>query len=136
MDLLRRLEQLASQCVVGEHEAASRADRLREQAEEAEVDEDLYDPDDEGAIKSAREIMADHRKQLLDRAAKEDAEARKWAVRHSYATRGMLYLGPDELSDPDCYPSDLYNVCINRNVAFITSERMGPLGESEDDQAV
>jgi hypothetical protein len=69
-------------------------------------------------------------------AAKEQAEAHKWVVRHSYATKGLLYLGPDELNDPDVYPTDLYTACINQNMEFITSERMGPLGESEDDDAV
>jgi hypothetical protein len=135
MDILKRLELLASQCVVNEHEAASRADRLREQVEDLTVTADLF-RDDPEAPERARAIVSDEYRRLMAQAAKEDAEARKWAIRHSYASRGMLYLGPDELNDPDVYPADLYNECIDQNVAFITSERMGPLGESEDDQAV
>ena len=135
MDILKRLELLASQCVVNEHEAASRADRLREQVEDLTVTADLF-RDDPEAPERARAMVSDEYRRLKALAAKEDAEARRWAIRHSYATKGLLYLGPDELSDPDCYPSDLHNAAIGAGCAFITSKRTGPLGETDDDQAV
>ena len=135
MDILKRLELLASQCVVNEHEAASRADRLREQAEDLTVTADLY-RDDPEAPERAKAMVSDEYRRLKALAAKEDAEARKWVIRHSYATKGLIMLGPDELSDPNVYPADLHNAAIGAGVAYITSTRVGPLGETEDDRAV
>jgi hypothetical protein len=132
MDILRRLELLANQCEVSEHECLVRAEKLHDQAEALTLNADLYDADS-AELASAKQIMADEYRRLQKAAAKEEAEAKKFQVRSSYARRGLLFCGPDELSDPDVYPSDLYNACINQNVAFISSERMGPLGETEDD---
>jgi hypothetical protein len=135
MDIIRRLELLANQCEVSEHECLVRASKLHDQAEALTLNADLYDADS-AELSSAKQIMADEHKRLMAQAAKEEAEARKFEVRSSYARRGMLYLGPDELSDPDVYPGDLHNAAIDAGVAFITKDRMGPLGESEDDDAV
>jgi len=135
MSILERLGWLAAWCAAKGHEAASRADRLREQAEDLTVTADLF-RDDPEAPERAKAIVSDESRRLKALAAKEDAEARRWAIRHSYATKGLLYLGPDELNDPDCYPSDLYNAAIGAGCAFITSKRTGPLGETDDDQAV
>ena len=135
MDILKRLELLASQCVVNEHEAASRADRLREQVEDLTVTADLF-RDDPEAPERARAIVSDEYRRLMAQAAKEDAEARKWAIRHSYARRGMLLLGPDEPSGRDVYPPDLHDAAITAGVASFTPTRVGPLGETEDDRAV
>jgi hypothetical protein len=135
MDILRRLELLANQCDVSEHECMVKAERLHNQAEALTLDSSLYDADS-AELSSAQQIMADQYRLLRAEAAKDEAEARKWHVRSTYARRGMLYLGPDELSGRDVYPPDLHTAAINAGVAFITPDRMGPLGESEDDDAV
>src|SRR5262249_42641307 len=132
MDILKRLEVLANQCAVKEHQALVRAHRLREQAQDLTIKADLY-PDGNGALESAKAMMSDECKRLKALAAKEDAEARKGAIRHSNASRGMLLLGPDETSAQDVYPPDLHDAAIAAGVAFITSERVGPLGETEAD---
>jgi hypothetical protein len=134
MDIIRRLELLANQCDVSEHECLVRAEKLHEQARNLTIESSLYDADS-AELSSAKQIMADEHKRLMAQAAKEEAEAKKFQVR-SYARRGLLYLGPDELNDPDVYEPGLHDAAIAAGVAFITSDRVGPLGESEDDDAV
>jgi hypothetical protein len=68
--------------------------------------------------------MRDEYKRLMAQAAKEEAEARRWAIRHSYAAKGVLLLGPDELSGRDVYPLDLEPAAIAAGVAYITAERV------------
>jgi hypothetical protein len=112
-----------------------RAEKLHDQAEALTLDANLYDADS-AELASAKQIMADQYRQLQAEAAKEEAEAHKWLVRSTYARRGMLYMGPDELSDPDTYPPDLHSAAINAGVAYITQTRMSPLGQSEADDDV
>jgi hypothetical protein len=134
MDILKRLELLANQCAVSQHDCLVRAGKLQEQADSLELHSELYD--DPEMLESAKAIMRDERKKLLDQASKEEQEARLWATRASYASRGMLLLGPDELSGRDVYPPDLHAAAIDAGVAYITPDRVGPLGESEADDAV
>jgi hypothetical protein len=128
MDILKRLGLLVSQCVVKEHEAATRADRLREQVDGLTVAADLF-RDDPETLEYAKAIVSGEYKRLKALVAKEHAEARRWATRLSYASRGLLLLGPDELSGRDVYPPDLLDAAIGAGVAYITSERVRPLGD-------
>jgi hypothetical protein len=124
-DISRRLEILASECLVREREAAARAERIREQVEGLTVAVDLLLEDPQG--QAAWEFLSVEYKHLWALAAKEQAEARRWASRHSYATRGMLPLGPDELSRLDAYPQELQEAAIAAGVAYITTEQVRPL---------
>ena len=135
MSILERLGTLAAWCAAKGHAAASRADRLREQVEDLTVTADWF-RDDPEAPERARAMVSDEYRRLKALAAKEDAEARRWAIRHSYARRGMLLLGPDEPSGRDVYPPDLHDAAITAGVASFTPTRVGPLGETEDDRAV
>jgi hypothetical protein len=130
MGIPKRLGLLASQCLVKELEAATRADRLRDRLEGLTVSVDLF-RDDPEALESAKATVSDEYKRLKGLGAKEVAEARRWATRRSYAIRGMLLVSPDKLSGRDDYPQDLHDAAISAGVAYITSERARPLGHDE-----
>jgi hypothetical protein len=129
MDVLKRLGLLAAQCVTKEHDAASRADRLRDQVDSLTLAADLF-RDDPQVLESAKGMVSDEYKRLKALAAKEYAEARRWATRCSYTIGVMPLLAPDELSARNLYPPDLQDAAIAAGVAGITSERTGRLGHN------
>jgi hypothetical protein len=127
MDIRKRLLLLASDCLRKKQEAAMRADQILAEIEDLTVAVDLFRDDPKELAPWG--FLSDEYKGLWALAAKEQAEAKRWATRYSYATRGLLLLGPDEHSRRDIYPRGLQEAAIDAGVAYITSEQDGPLGD-------
>jgi hypothetical protein len=127
MEIRKRLHLLGSDCLLKKQEAAVRADQIRAEIECLTVSADLFRDDPKEL--APWQFLSDEYKRLWSLAAKEQAEARRWATRYSYANQGLLLLGLDERSRGDIYPPELQEAAIAAGVAYVTSEWDGPPGD-------